>query len=129
MWAMVSYGGLLVGLPLGAIPLLQRDDAYSLRHGKTATAVWIGMFGGSIILSVLISVIATVTCGIGGILFPLMFLPWLWSAVAGIHGLILTMNGQWDEPLGGFGLGDKLFASLTTKDGEPPLIPPPPPPG
>lgn len=137
LWAALSYVGIFMGLPIGAIPLLQRDDAYALRHGKTATAVWLGVFGLSIIFSLVYSAIVTITCGFGFFLLPMVMLPWLWGAVVGGHGLLITMNGQWDEPIGGFGLGERLFPSILLKEGGPPLIsshpspppaPPPPPP-
>jgi hypothetical protein len=131
LWAALSYGGFFFGLPVGIVPLLQRDDPYALKHAKTATAVWLGVFILSMVLTLIYTVLSFVTCGFGAILFPMLLLPLPWGMLVGIHGLLLSLNGSWDEPMGGFGLGEKLFATLTLKDGgSPPLFPPskPPPP-
>jgi hypothetical protein len=116
MWAILSYVGLIFFLPLGAIPMIMRDDSYALYHGKNATAVWLGALISSIVLSIVITVLSAVTCGVGAILFPLALLPGLWLLVTGIHGLILTLNAKWQEPMGVFGLGDRLFANVKPKD-------------
>lgn len=126
--AALSYGGLFFGLPVGVIPLLQRDDPYALKHGKIATAVWLGVFVLSFVMGILYSVIATVTCGLGAILFPILFLPWGWGLVVGGHGLMITLNAKDEEPIGSFGLGEKLFATLTLQDKDQPKLPPTPPP-
>jgi len=119
MWAILSYVGLIFWLPLGAIPMIMRDDAYALHHGKSATAVWLGALITSIALSVVITLISVVTCGLGSLLYVFLFLPGLWLLVTGIHGLILTLNAKWDEPIGVFGLGDRFFANVKTKDALP----------
>ena len=119
MWAILSYVGLIFWLPLGAIPMIMRDDSYALHHGKNATAVWLGAIITSVILWVVLGVISAVTCGIGALLFPIAFLPGLWMLVTGIHGLILSLNAKWEEPIGVFGLGDKLFANVKPKDALP----------
>lgn len=132
MMAMLSYGGVLFGLPLGVIPMLQRDDPYALRHGKTAVAVCIGIWVSYFLVGIIYSIITTVTCGFGAILFPILFIPGLWGLVTGLHGLMLTNGGTWDEPMGGFGIGEKLFGSLTVNENPklpPSGRPPPPPPG
>lgn len=115
LWAILSYAGFFIGLPLGIIPLVMRDDAFALRHAKTATAVWLGAFGATIALSMIFGVITAVTCGLGAVLFPILFLPAPWALVVGIHGLVLAVNGSWDEPIGGLRLGDKLFGSIEVK--------------
>lgn len=130
LWAALSYGGFFLGFPLGVIPLIQRDDAFALYHAKHATAVWLAVFVASTVLGVLLTIVSAVTCGFGALLFPLVLLPVPWAMVVGIHGLLLTMNGEWKEPIGAFGLGQILFGqieprSLTEK--APPPAPPPPP--
>ncbi len=116
MWAAVSYAGFLFGLPLGVIPMIQRNDAFALFHGKQSTAVYLVTFVSSLLLFFLISVVSAVTCGVGMILYPLMFLPGLWLLVVGIHGLILSLNGELKEPVATFGLGEKMFGSIKPKD-------------
>ena len=116
MWAAVSYAGFLFGLPLGIIPMIQRDDPFALYHGKTSTAVYLVTFVSVVVLNIVIGILTAVTCGIGAILFPLAFLPGLWMLVVGIHGLILSINGERKEPIASFGLGEKLFANVKTKD-------------
>jgi uncharacterized membrane protein len=98
---------------------LLRDDRFALFHAKNATAVFLLTIVSSIVLSVVISVIAAVTCGIGSILYILVFVPWLWMVVVGIHGLILSLNGQQQEPIAVFGLGEKVFGSIKPKDALP----------
>jgi uncharacterized protein len=115
LWAILSYAGFFVGLPLALVPLIARDDPYALRHAKTATAVWLGAFALSIALVMLYAVISVVTCGIGAVLFPMLFLPAPWAVIVAIHGLVLALNGAWEEPIGGFGLGETLFGSIDVK--------------
>jgi len=130
MWAMLSYGSFFFGFPLGVIPLLQRDDPYALRHAKHATAVWLVVFGLSMVLMFAYTVISFVTCGFGALLFPMVLLPVPWAMVVAIHGLIISANGQPDDPIGTFGLGELMFGSITPKlpDEAPKQIPPTPPP-
>jgi len=118
MWAILSYVGLIFWLPLGAIPLIMRDDSYALYHGKNAIAVWLGGLIASIVLWVVITVVGMLTC-FGFLLSPIAFLPQLWWLITGVHGLIVTLNAKWQEPMLVFGLGDKLFANIKTKDALP----------
>ena len=119
MWAAVSYAGFLFGLPLGIIPMIQRDDAFALYHAKIATAVYLVTFVSVLVLSIVVTILSVVTCGIGSVLYVLLFLPWLWAFVVGIHGLILSLNGKREEPIASFGLGDKIFGSIKPKDALP----------
>ena len=127
MWAMLSYGSFFFGFPLGVLPLLQRDDPYALKHAKDATAVWLVVFGLTMVLGFLYTVISFVTCGFGALLFPMILLPFPWAMLVAIHGLVIAINGQWDAPLGTFGLGEMMFGNLALKtpDEAPRQIPPP----
>lgn len=139
MVAAIGYAGFFFGLPLGVIGLFMRDDAFALEHGKHATAVWLLHFVLVLVLSFIISAIATVTCGLGAILYPIVLIPALAGAGTSIHGLILALQGDDSEPFGGFGLGPMLFASITLDETkvtkaaakpaalEGPVEPPPPP--
>lgn len=110
--ALLAYTGVFVGLPLGFIPILMRDNAFALYHGKQAVASYllavIAIFG----LTIVVSAISVVTCGIGSILmiliFPLLALP----VVTAIHGIVIVSEGGFREPWGVFGLADKLFAGI-----------------
>ncbi|MEQ1572359.1 MAG: hypothetical protein ABMA64_42445, partial [Myxococcota bacterium] len=121
MWAILSYGSFFFGIPLGIVPIVQRDDPYALRHAKTATAVWLISMGLGVVLFMVYLGISFATCGMGSLfVFPMLVLPVPWVMTVAIHGLVITMNGQWDEPMGGFGLGEALFSSVTPK--APPLL-------
>jgi hypothetical protein len=130
MWAALSYGSFFIGFPLGVIPLVQRDDPYALHHAKKATAVWLVSFVLGMVLAFAYTFISFATCGFGAILFPMVLLPVPWVMAVAIHGLVISLNGQWDEPIGVFGLGDLMFSSITPKalDEPPQLLPPGPPP-
>lgn len=134
LWAALSYGSFFIGFPLGIIPMIQRDDAYALYHAKHATAVWLAVFVATSVLGILYPIVSMVTCGFGAILFPMLLLPVPWALVVGIHGLVIAMNGEWQEPVGAFGLGEMMFGSIRPKAIDtdlpppPPRSPPPPPP-
>ena len=54
------------------------------------------------------------TCGMSNFLFiPLFMLFILWPFGHAIHGLIIALNGQHAVPFGSFGIGERLFHSLT----------------
>jgi hypothetical protein len=113
--AALGYLGFFVGLPLGLVPVFMAKDELSLFHGKVSTAVWFGTFVLTSVLSFVVSAIAAATCGIGAILVPVIFLPLGWGLIVGIHGIVLSMNGEMTEPIGGFGLGEMLFSNLKVK--------------
>ena len=41
LWAIISYGGLLIGWPLAIVPLALRDDRYAMHHARQALGVWV----------------------------------------------------------------------------------------
>lgn len=123
MWAAVSYGSFFFGFPLGVIPLALRDDEFALYHARHATAVWVLHFALIMILTMVLSVISFVTCGLGGLLFPILLVPAAMGAVTSIHGVVLALNGERQEPMGGLGLGEMLFSTITLKDKMPPTPP------
>ncbi len=129
MLAALGYVGFFIGLPLGLIPLLMRQDEFTLAHGRHATASWFLHFVSVMVVSTLVSIIITVTCGVGVILVPLIFVPVLFGVVTSIHGIVLSMNGVDEEPMGGLGLGKTLFGSITVAipSTATPAAPPPPP--
>lgn len=115
MFAALSYGGFFFGFPLGVIPLLQRDDEFSLFHARHATAVWLVSLVLFTVLSAFYSFVTFVTCGVGAIAFPILLLPVPWVMVVAIHGLLLSLNGEQREPMGVFGLGDLMFSGIQVK--------------
>lgn len=105
MFAMLSYASMFLGFPVCILPLAMRDNAFALYHAKQATVVYLaGMLAG-----VAFMFIYLVTCGIGILFLPLIFLLW----VPTIHGLILAGGGKVEEPIGLFGLADRIFGGLT----------------
>lgn len=129
MFAVVAYAGFFFGLPTGLLPLLMRDDDFALYHGRHATAVWLVHFVLVMFLTAVISFISAVTCGLGSLLFPILLLPPLLGAGTSLHGVMLSMNGERAEPIGGLGLGELLFSGITVKEKvaapAPPALPGP----
>ncbi len=107
MWAFASYASLFVGLPLFLVPMIQRDNAFALHHARHAAACFLAF----VALALGVGVFSLITCGIGAVAFPLALLPY----VPAVHGLMLVSEGKWAEPWGLFGVGDRLFASMTLK--------------
>jgi hypothetical protein len=134
MWAALSYGGVFVGLPLGLVPLVQRNDAFALHHAKQALGVQFATFASYLLGFAAALGLFFVTCGMSNfVAIPLLAALMLWPVGQGVHGLILALDGDWTPPLGSFGLGDRLFASVTLlappSPASPPSPPPPPPAG
>jgi hypothetical protein len=120
LWAAASYGSFFFGFPIGIIPLIQRDDAFALHHAKHATAVWLSSIAGVLGLFTLAFVLFFFTFGISNFIFiPIIFLFMLWPMITTIHGVILSLNGDWSEPWGAFGLGDTFFGNLDVNPSQP----------
>jgi uncharacterized membrane protein len=127
MWAYLSYASMFIGIPLFIVPMVQRDNEFALYHAKQA--------GGSFLLAVLlgtvIGIVAAVTCGIGAVLVPLIFLP----TISTVHGFMLVSNNEMREPVLMFGFGDMIFGGLRVERPQQLAPPPygyqqgPPPPG
>ncbi len=105
----------LVISPAWIIPLVTRDNAFSLYHAKQAAVL--NIFG--FIAVTVVSVITAVTCGFGGIIGIglLAFLyPW-------IMGLVYAAQGQY-RPMPWFGdLADRWFGGVQA-DKRPGALPP-----
>ncbi len=122
MLAVMSYGGLFLGLPLGILPMIQRDDAFALFHAKQSMVIvlqfvllivlYMGCFAASFAAFF-------VTCGMSNFLtVPLLMLFaifFLLPGVPALHGLILAGNGEMTAPIGTFGLAGLLFGGLECK--------------
>jgi uncharacterized membrane protein len=107
--AILAHASPFLGLPLWILPLVMRDDPFALYHAKQAGVVGIAFyltFFGIIAFSV-------VTCGIGSFAVPLIF---VWYIPA-ILGLLSALNGKC-EPIPVLGdFAERLFGSITLKDG------------
>lgn len=110
--ALLSWLSGLVGLPLWIIPMVQRDNAFALYHAKHAAMTFILQIG----LVVIYVVLATITCGMLGILFPIIFLAW----IPMIDGIIKATGGRTDPPLIVGGLTDMIFGGLTVDEDKRP---------
>jgi hypothetical protein len=107
LWAIISYASLFIGVPVCLAPLVMRDDAFALYHAKHATAI----FGLTFVLAIALTLVTFVTCGLGAVLFVALFLP----MISAVHGIVIALNAEWREPALVFGLGEKLFQSITVK--------------
>lgn len=98
--AVLSY----VISPLWIVPLIQRDNAFSLFHAKQAMILNIV----GLAMWLVIMVISVITCGIGGFLgFAAVILLYPW-----IMGVVASANGKY-EAVPWFGsLADKYLANL-----------------
>jgi hypothetical protein len=114
--AALSYFGFFAGLPLGVLPLLQRDDEFAVFHARHATAVWLATFVAFVVGFFFYAVVTLATCGLGSIfVLPLLFVIPVWPVVVGVHGLVLALNGRREAPFGTLGLGDALFGGVAAK--------------
>jgi len=104
VWAYLSYGSMFVGFPLFIIPMVQKDNRFALFHAKQAAVAFILMLA----LTAVTMALAFMTCGVGAVAVPLIFLAW----VPAIHGFIIATNGRMDEPALSFGLAERLFSGL-----------------
>lgn len=107
MFAILSYASMFIGFPVCVLPLAMRDNEFALYHARHATIVYLA----GMIFGVAIVFIYLITCGIGIVFVPLMFLLW----VPTIHGFVLAAGGKMEEPMGLFGLGEKVFGALEVK--------------
>jgi hypothetical protein len=121
MWAALCYGSTFLGLPLGIIPLVQRNDAFALHHAKAALGMQLAFLAAYMAGFVLTFILFIPTFGlINFVMIPILMLMMVWPAVASIHGIILALNGDWTPAMGSFGIGDRLFASIGLETPKPP---------
>lgn len=112
LWAIIGYGGLLIGWPLAIVPLALRDDRYAMHHARQALGVWVG----ALVVGVVLGIVALLTC-IGTLLvLPIAPFLALWPVVTALHGGWLVLHEDWAPPFGSFGLGDMMFGGIEVKD-------------
>lgn len=102
--ACLSYASVLFGLPLFIIPLAQKNDAFAMFHARQAAVAWIGL----LVCFFAYFFISFITCGFGALLFPILMLPY----IPAIHGVIIALGDETREPIGVFGLGERLLGNL-----------------
>jgi len=117
MWAVLSYAGMFTGLPIGLVPLVLRDDPYAVEHAKHAVANFIAITVGASLIVAFMMPLTFCTMGFGALLLIPMLTPLIiWPIVTNLHGIVIVVNEEWDEPMGGFGLADFLFSGIQAKD-------------
>ncbi|MDA0991305.1 MAG: DUF4870 domain-containing protein [Verrucomicrobia bacterium] len=102
-FAILSYVISFVGLPFFLVPLIMRNNSFSLYHAKQCLLLWIFITVGSAIAGIL-----TLVC-VGALLIPILAIAWyVWNII----GLINAANGQ-QKPLPLFGqLADNWFKGI-----------------
>lgn len=104
MLAVLSYVSLFVGLPLFIIPLAQKKDPFAMFHARHAGALFVL----SLVEGFALGMIIVLTCGLGFLLLPILFLPWVGAG----HGILLALSDAYTAPVLTFGLGEKWFGSI-----------------
>jgi uncharacterized membrane protein len=84
-FAILSWALSIIGLPFFLVPLIMRNNEFSLFHAKQCLMVWLFSIAGS-----MISVALAAIC-IG---FVLAAIVWILAVVFLIMGLIYAINGQ-----------------------------------
>jgi len=103
-------------VPLALIPLIQREDEFALLHARHALANYLAVLVIGGVYVVVTMPLALCTFGLSTfVTLPLVFLLAAWPLVVIVHGLVLSVNGERTEPIGGFGLGEMLFGRVTVK--------------
>ena len=96
-FAVLSYALGLVGIPFFLVPLIMRNNEFSLFHAKQCLVLWIAGIVGSIASSVLL-----VVC-VGGVLGIAVLVAWVVLSVLGIMASskgetkLLPVIGKWGE--------------------------------
>ena len=103
-FALLSYGLSLIGIPFFLVPLIMRNNEFSLYHSKQCLIMWLlGAVGGTI------SAILMAVC-VGAILVPALG---IYLLVVAIMGLINSSNGE-AKPLPWIGKwGEDWFKGIT----------------
>ncbi len=117
IWALASYIGLFLWLPVGLIPVVLRENGFAVHHGRITTAVFAAALAAELVVGAISIPLGFCTLGLSYLVTaPIMVLIGLWPLVTGIHGAILAANEDWSEPIGGFGLAERLFSTRQIPD-------------
>ncbi|HMN41783.1 MAG TPA: DUF4870 domain-containing protein [Phycisphaerales bacterium] len=105
-FAILCYAINLVGFPFWLIPLIGRDNAFSLYHAKQCLILWC-----TLMVGVLIAIPLSFVC-VGVVMFPLLGIA---NIVMNVLGVMSANKGQ-TKPLPVIGpWGEKWFAGITYK--------------
>ncbi|HNC95311.1 MAG TPA: hypothetical protein PLA94_32920 [Myxococcota bacterium] len=102
--ACLSYASIFMGLPFFLIPLLMRKDAFAIHHAKQAAEIYVGF----IVIFGLYFLLSFITCGFGGLCFPMVFLPY----IPMLHGVMIALNNEWRVPFGITGMVDSALSGV-----------------
>ncbi len=118
--AVIVYAINLIGLPLWILPILLRDNDFSLYHGKQAMMLWLtGLVLG--VVNTVLTVIPVIGC-VTLVTWPLIVVT---MVVLDLIGLVNAAKGR-IEPVPFVGrLADEWFAGIR-KPPSPPTSPAPP---
>ncbi|TVQ88392.1 MAG: hypothetical protein EA397_17110 [Deltaproteobacteria bacterium] len=98
--AILSWVGILVGLPLFLIPFLQDDNAFAMYHARHALTTFLASMVWSLLVVGAFLVCFYVTCGVGILAFPLVLILVLLPLLPAIDGLNKASNGRAEPPIG-----------------------------
>lgn len=103
--AFVAHAGIIIGLPTCIIPMMQRDNEFALHHAKAAAVNY--MFFLVAIMGVIF--IALITCGIGAVIAPVIYIPM-------IVGMVNVANGERASGWAFGNIGESIFSGMQIKD-------------
>lgn len=104
LFAALSYGLSIIGLPFFIAPLVMRNNDFALYHAKQCLLLWIfalvGYSVGAVLTLVCIGVVVLAAVAVGALVLEIL-------------GLIASLNGQ-AKPMPLIGqFADKWFAGIT----------------
>jgi hypothetical protein len=111
--ALISWVGLLIGLPLFIIPFATNDNAFATYHARHALVTFLAGMLWIVAIWVVFTAFAFVTCGIGYLLFPLVFIAMLLPLIPTIDGLMKASKGVAEGPIGLADMTRKLFGDAS----------------
>ncbi|HYD01892.1 MAG TPA: hypothetical protein VEB22_11760 [Phycisphaerales bacterium] len=93
--AIISYTLNYIGVPFFAVPLIVRDNRFSLYHAKQCLILWLTAIALGLAWKVVTVPLALLTCGFGLI----VAIPVLWAIIIGLWiintvGLVHAVNGR-----------------------------------
>lgn len=98
--AVLSWAGLVVGIPLFIIPFLQNESEFALFHARQALVAFVLSLLWSFLVIAVFLFIVFITCGFGYLLFPVFLILAMLPLIPVIDGLIKASNGRAEGPVG-----------------------------
>ena len=112
--ALLSWAGMLLGLPLFLVPFLQDDNAFSMYHARHALTTFLASMIWSFLIVGFFIVCTYATCGVGVVIFPLVMILVMLPLIPTIDGLIKASNGVAAPPMGIGDVTSMLFPGQKT---------------